>query len=217
MKFLSVFAGALPALLSLTNAHLLHLDDGTHSQMSSAWRWPDPIAMREYMMEFGCPSKTVYTRFRINDTSRPYAMAIGVPDIDTIYDYRPNVWVIGEHLVKPDGYKPDPSADKNPIPPPQVPAGWNAVEYSSMGSDYWYNATHTHTSFTFMRWNVTVDQPGDVFVAVQPTEHRIARAWLVLGNKHKHMKEKGLIDKDTLHQFYSPWPRMGKTCEPWSN
>ncbi|KAI5284051.1 hypothetical protein KEM54_001621 [Ascosphaera aggregata] len=222
MKFSTLIAGALPALFSLASAHIPHFDDGSHTMMSNAWTWPDNKISRYYMMEFDCPSKVTYTKVHINDTSTPLAMSMGIPNVTTIQDYRPSVWVIGKNLVKPKEYT-DVDADEtaaplSPIPAPPVPRGFTAVEYPSQGSSYWWGMEHGGTSFwVFLRWNITVSKPGDVWVAVQPTEHRRARAWLAMGRTERpQMNETGRSTPLELEAFHRPWPRLGESCKPWT-
>ena len=223
--FATLSLSFLPLLAAIAKAHRPHIDDGTHTSMSNAWTWPDTNYARDYMMNFECPSSAIFTKVYINDT-KPHTFDLGVPNITSIYDFRPTLWIVGKTLSIPPEYNKDDVSKHNtastevPGFKPYVPQGFTTLEYPSEGSDLWHGGGEASVGisfYTYLSVNVTVEEPGDVWAIVQPTENRRARVFMTLGHNEQRGDEEGESNQLDMKAWHSPtsWPTIGWKCEPW--
>lgn len=103
---------------------------------------------------------------------------------------------------------------------PRVPRGFTAVEYPSEGSGIFrgFNESDLISGYAFLSANITVSAPGDVYVVLQPNEHRRARTWLAIGhNETADPNEVGLASEVDEHAWFSATstPLLGSACVPW--
>ncbi|KAL6250157.1 hypothetical protein RBB50_002458 [Rhinocladiella similis] len=228
---LAAHLGAILLLLlsiSVTEAHRPHLDDGTHVSITNAWEWPDTSIARILMTTQECPSLPVYTKITITNVSAPVAVSIGIPNITTLYDYRPSLWFIGKSVIIPETYQTDSDICKHGLLPnatglqPRVPRGFNAVEYPAEASKLFrgFSESDLISGYAILGANVTVSAPGEVFVVLQPTEHRRARTWLAIGrDETPDPNEVGRASEVDEHAWFSSTstPLLGSMCVPWGS
>lgn len=70
--------------VSGTQAHRPHLDDGTHTSLSTSWVWPDTSIARILMTTQDCPSAAVWTKVAITNISATVAVSVGIPNATTL-------------------------------------------------------------------------------------------------------------------------------------
>lgn len=225
MRLQNILAAAL-SFVPLALAHIPHLDDGTHVSIATAWPFPDPVITRVLMLSFDCPSVATYSKVSLNDSSVPLTVGIGIPNITALYDYRPSLWAIGKTVVTPPEYQTDTVRDASGIPnsaafKPVVPRGFNAVEYPTEGSGIFAGFREESSGisgFGTLSINVTISEPGDVYLVLQPLEHRRGRAFISIGTAETATPEEGSADELQEGAWFAgnTTPRMGMSCVPWS-
>lgn len=215
------------ALLVRTGfAHVPFLDDGSHDSLTTAWEFPDSVETRLLMVSFDCPSTTTYSKVVINDTASYLLVTLGIPNITSLYSYRPSLWAIGKNVSIPLTYDTDASLGQmgltqSPEFKPVVPRGLNAVEYPTVDSGIFLPFTEAATGMSgygLLQANITLSGPGTVYFALQPIEHRHGRFFMALGYNETTESETGSADKLQMQAWFSEEasPRVGQRCIPWS-
>ena len=216
----------LLAATSGVGAHRPHLDNGLHTSVSSAWEWPDTTIARILMTTQDCPSAAVYTKVTITNTSTSVAVSLGIPNVTTLYDYRPSLWFMGRTLVTPKGYQTDSDRCQQGLAinatgfRPRVPRGFTALEYASAGSGVFrgFSESDLISGYALLSANITVSAPGEVYVVLQPNEHRRARVWLAIGHEETpDPNEPGHAIEVDEHAWFSATstPLLGSVCPSW--
>ncbi|UKZ81572.1 hypothetical protein TrVFT333_009344 [Trichoderma virens FT-333] len=186
MLFIGLFFSFL--LVGTGFAHVPFLDDGSHDSITTAWEFPDPVETRLLMVSFDCPSTASYSKVLINDTSLYLVVTLGIPNITSLYSYRPSLWAIGKNVSIPSTYETDSLSQiglsQSPTFKPSVPRGLNAVEYPTEDTGIFLPFTEAATGmsgFGLLQANITLSGPGTVYFALQPIEHRRGRIFMALG------------------------------------
>ncbi|KAL6823622.1 hypothetical protein V8C40DRAFT_248486 [Trichoderma camerunense] len=223
MLFISILFSFL--LASTGFAHVPFLDDGSHDSITTAWEFPDPVETRLLMVSFDCPSTTSYSKVLINDTSSYLVVTLGIPNITSLYSYRPSLWAIGKNVSIPSTYETDSLSQigiaQSSLFKPAVPRGLNAVEYPTEDTGAFVPFTEAATGmagFGLLQANITLSGPGTVYFALQPIEHRRGRIFMALGYNETTESEPGSADKLQMQAWFSEEssPRIGQRCISWS-
>ncbi|OAA58125.1 hypothetical protein SPI_07010 [Niveomyces insectorum RCEF 264] len=210
--------------------HIPHIDNGSHESLSTAWEFPETNKTRVLLVTFQCPSVVAYSKVTVNDLEEdPYlVIGVGIPNVTTVYDFRPSLWVIGANVTTPPGYQTDAEREQAGVPSgassaflPEVPRGFNAVEFPTASSDvffHWAEEGGAVAGVGFIEANITLSGPGDVYFALQPSENRLAKAYIALGKVETAEPEPGSASEvDTEAWFTSvSYPKMGQRCVAWS-
>lgn len=204
-------------------AHRPHLDNGTHTSITTAWTFPDTTITRIWLLTFDCPSEAVYGKVTITDPSVPLTVGMGIPNETALFDYRPSLWAVGKTVVVPDSYKTERAASSSSglaeSVQPHIPYNFNAVEFPSEGNNIFkgHGENGEVIRYDLLLVNITVSAPGDVYLVLQPQENRRARAYITVGTDENHDAEPGSASEVDVNAWYSStsWPRMGWTCERW--
>lgn len=218
------YLACVPFLLGSTIAHILHLDDGTHTSLATAWEFENDVTTRVFLASFDCPSTAVYAKVDINNTWA--VIGVGLPNVTSLYDYRPSLWAIGKTVLSPKDYQTDVARQSMGITTrgsfmPNVPRGFNAVEYPTEGTPLFQPFDEEDSGISgygLIGANVTLSEPGEVYLVLQPLEHRRARAFISLGTNETAAPETGSASEDEVVAWFGETtiPRTGWTCVPWS-
>ena len=215
----------LSALAAGAFAHRTHIDDGTHLSIATAWEFPDPLVTRALLISFDCPSVASYSMVMLNE-STSIAIGVGIPNITALHDYKPSLWAIGKNVVTPEGYQTDSDRQSTGIPEdttfqPNIPRGFNAVEYPSAGNGVFVGFSEGDdgvAGYGILSANVTVSGPGEVYFALQPKDNRKGRAFISMGVNEDHNDEPGSTNELDRNGWFKDGvtPGVGNKCIPWS-
>ncbi len=74
------------AFAASASGHVPFLDDGTHTSLTTAWKFPDALQTRFLMLTFDCPSVTSWSKVTITEETPWIAVGVGLPNITALYD-----------------------------------------------------------------------------------------------------------------------------------
>ncbi|KAJ9145028.1 hypothetical protein NKR23_g5541 [Pleurostoma richardsiae] len=218
------FLAATILFAGFATSHVAYLDHGSHDSLTNAWVFPDDFDTRFLMINFDCPSAASYMKVTVNSTS--LTVGVGIPNITTITDYRPSLWVLAKNLTVPDSYQTDAVREQTGIGGPDpfrpvVPRGFNAVEYPTEGTSRinpFAEDGGEISGFNLLGVRVNLTSPGDVYLVLQPRENRRGRAYVAVGTNETAAAQPGSASDTEMRAWFSETatPRLGERCIPWS-
>jgi hypothetical protein len=208
-------------LATSASGHVPFMDDGSHTSFATAWSFPDALQTRFLMLSFDCPSVTTWSKVTIQEETPWIAIGVGLPNITSLHDYRPSLWIVGQNITVPATYQAAAGLGADLGLLPRVPRGFAAIEFPTEGSPTFVGFAERSSGisgYALLSANVTLTGVGDVYFAVQPLEHRRGRAFISLGSNETAAPMPGSADEITVQAWFSEAasPRVGQACTPWS-
>lgn len=191
-------------------AHIPFLDDGSHISFDSAFSFSDEIVARTLNIDFNCTSPPSYSKVEVRN-STSFHVGVGIPDIPSLYDVKPDLWVIGKSVVPSEKYT-DTISDSQVI----IPPGYTGYKVKSQDSGLFikFGEESAHIEGVILLGvTVNVTQSGPVYLVIE-NPWVASRVWLAVGTKEEPNKlEVGEASTAEVEYWYESDTFSPSSCD----
>lgn len=202
---LHLAAAALAAALAAPGAALAHqpfFAEGTETGAESAFVFEDARVSRVVHVDARCPAEPFWGRISAERGDVLY-VALGVPQMEELRDYRPTLYLVGPDLPAPESR-----------PPFQIPLGYGALALPTddVAAPRAFHEPFTRTdSWILVEQRHVVVRNASYYVVVDAPPVR-GRFWVASGNEEEPGAEPGALARMRLFYSAASDPDLGSSC-----